>query len=125
MDAEQLTQELSLKAMTALSNIIGDYERGLISKAQAATGCRAVFDTVGGLVGTEVFNLVSAAAQQYKGAKSYEVTIGRGDDRYKGVMRQCGEACVLDFTINGGTFALDSETGARAKFEECSKRITK
>ena len=73
MDTEQLTRELSLKAMTALGNIIGDYERGLITRAQAMTGCRAVFDTVGGLCTNDVYQLVSEAAMTYKGVHGIEV----------------------------------------------------
>lgn len=95
MDTEQLVRELNLKAMTAISNLLSDYERGLISKAQVSSGCRAVFDTVGGLVSADTFEFVSLAANEFKGAKGVELQVTRYDNQLKGVARICGTGALL------------------------------
>lgn len=95
MDAEQLTKELSLKALSAITTLVSDYKRGLITKGQVSSGCRAVFDTVSGLVGTEVINLVSQAAAEFK-SKGFEVEIIKhADGTLRGALRVCGKGKVL------------------------------
>lgn len=101
MDAKQLINDINLKAMDSLGNVIQDYERGLISKAQAATGCRAIFDCVSGIATKEVFDLVSQAAAEFSGTHGVEVNIKPGRDNgeltFSGTIRYCGLAQVLRF----------------------------
>lgn len=101
MDPQQLIKDINLKAITALGSVVQDYERGLISRAQAATGCRAIFDTVSGIATPEVFDLVTQASAKFKDAVGVEVNL-RPDTRngklvYNGTIRYCGLAQVLRF----------------------------
>lgn len=98
MDAKQLTDELHLKAMTALTCIIQDEQRGIISPAQAATGVRAIFDTVGGLVPTEAFDLISLVGKEYKGKTGTQVDMVKVGDHLEGVIRFCHSGAVLRVT---------------------------
>lgn len=91
---DTLTNELSLKAMTSIGNLISDYDRGLISKGQVATGCRAVFDAVGGLVSPSCLDLLSQAAKEYA-CKGYEVLLVNTEEGLQGTIRQCGGAKVI------------------------------
>lgn len=72
MDTRQLTQELNFKVLDAVHNLLRDHERGLITRAEVKTGVRAIFDSVAGLVPTTTFNLLSEAAEEYKGAHGIE-----------------------------------------------------
>jgi hypothetical protein len=91
-----------------LSNVISDYERGLISKAQAATGCRAVWDTVSGLVGGEVLDLINQASLEYRGARGVEFALDPKTAR--GYLYRCGTAMINDVTLGGGQlFAVGDE----------------
>lgn len=117
MDAEQLSQEINLKAMTALANIVDDEERGIITRAEAKTALRAIFDMAGGLVPTSTFDLISAAADQYKHAKGVEVEWVRIGDAIKGVARVCGAGAVLriDQALPHRKPSYDIDTDAKAK----------
>lgn len=97
---DTLANELSLKAMTAVGSLIADYDRGLISKAQVASGCRAIFDTVGGLVTPKALDLISQAAKEYQ-CKGYEVLMVRTPEGLRGTVRQCGGAKVVKFRTEG------------------------
>lgn len=97
MDAEQLVRELNLKAMTAISNLLSDYDRGLISRAQANTGCRAVFDTVSGLVSSDTFEYISMAANEFKGAKGCQLSLRKDKTgtAFEGILRICGSGKLI------------------------------
>lgn len=95
MDSRRMTEELNLKAYTAISNILTDYERGVISKGQAATGVRAVFDAVGGLVSSQTLEHISMAGDYFKGARGYEVQWINKGQHLEGVMRVCGTGAVV------------------------------
>ncbi len=56
------TEELERKTLDVLARILHDYEQGIVSQAQASHSLRAIFDTVSGLVGTEVFDFISEAS---------------------------------------------------------------
>lgn len=98
MDADQLSQELNLKAMTALSSVVADEERGLISKAEAKTAIRAIYEVVGGLVPTSTFDLISAASEQYKHHRGWDVQMVNVAGELKGVARVCGNGAVIRIT---------------------------
>lgn len=118
MDAKQLSDELNLKAMTALTGIIQDEARGLISPAQAATGVRAIFDMSSGLISSESFELISLAAAEYKGKRGMDVQLIKSPNGHlEGVLRVCGTGAVL--RINRAvphlmpTYADDADVDAR------------
>lgn len=96
MDSKQLSEELNLKAMTALTGILQDEARGLITPAQAATGVRAIFDMAGGLISQESFDLISLAAESYKGKRGVEVNLTKNPQGHlEGVIRFCGSGAVV------------------------------
>lgn len=119
MDARQLSEELNLKAMNSLTNVVNDEARGLISKAQAGTACRAIFDVVGGLVSTETVDLISAAVEQYKGHHGWMGNLVRRGDHMEGYIRVCGPAAVI--RINHATphrkpsYNVEEETNILAR----------
>lgn len=95
MDSEQLSHEINIKAINALSNIMDDERRGIITRAQAKTAVRAIYDTVGGLVPTDTFDLISQAAEEYKQAHGTEVQWFRVGSDIKGICRIAGTGKVL------------------------------
>ena len=96
MNNEALLEELDLKAMTALTGVIQDEKRGLITPAQAATGIRGIFDAVGGLVSQDCFDLISLAALEFKNASAYEVKLGVQDGNLYGVLRNCRNGLIIE-----------------------------
>lgn len=97
MDTEQLREELNFKVLTAIHGIVNDERRGLITKAQANTGIRGIFDAVSGLVSQDNFDLLSAASEEYKHAKGVEVTFIKATDGIQGSIRICGNGALLSY----------------------------
>jgi hypothetical protein len=83
MDAGQVIEELSFKVNMALHTLVSDYERGLISRAQARTGVKAIGESVMGLVTQDTFDLIGVIDQQLsdkdtRGAETRVRGIGNG-----------------------------------------------
>lgn len=97
MDTEQLREELNFKVLTAVHSIVSDERRGLITKAQANTGIRGIFDAVSGLVSQDNFDLLSAASEEYKHAKGVDVTFIKAVDGITGTIRICGNGALLSY----------------------------
>lgn len=98
MEANQILEEINLKALAALTTIIQDEKRGLLTKGQAATGIRGIFDSVSGLVSQECFDLISLAANEYKDASEVDVNLIRSGDNIVGVMRFPKTGAILEIT---------------------------
>lgn len=98
MDPWKLKSEVSQKVIGALQAIVSDHERGLISRAQAATGVRGIYDATSGLVDTETFDILSEVAQRYKGVHGVEVQFKRVGKHLEGYVRVCGRGRVVRIT---------------------------
>ena len=97
MDAKQLMSELDHKVFNTVVNIVEEERRGLITRAQAATGMRAVFDAVSGLCSQDNFDMLSAAALEYRDAKGVDVTFIKGQNGIHGSIRICGNGALLSY----------------------------
>ena len=97
MDAQTLIDELNLKVATSVIGICDDERRGLITKAQAGTAIKAVFDAVSGLVSQDNFDLISAASEEYKREKGMEATFVKNGDEIVGTIRICGAGALLSY----------------------------
>ena len=122
MDAKNLIDELNLKTTIAVMGIVEDERRGIITKAQAATAMKGIFDAVSGLVSQDTFDLISAASEEYKGAKGMEATFIKHEDKIIGTIRICGAGALLRFS-NGVPLRTpqdnsEREVDAEAKTEQ-------
>ncbi len=64
--------ELNLKVLTSLSNLVADEERGLITGAEVKTAVRSIFDCMGGYLAPETFETLSVVSDRYKNSKAAE-----------------------------------------------------
>lgn len=67
LEAEQLHElvdELNRKALGSLERILNDHELGAISRGEAKVALACLFDAVSGLVGPDVFDMISEASQE-------------------------------------------------------------
>lgn len=97
MDAQTVIDELNLKVAASVIGICDDERRGIITKAQANTAIRAVFDAVSGLVSQDNFDLMSAVSEEYKHEKGVEATFIKNGDEIIGTIRICGAGALLSF----------------------------
>jgi hypothetical protein len=94
-----IQKELGEKALGSIASILADVEQGVISPSEARVSIRAVFDSVSGLVSTEVFDMISEASESIRqgsgGQHSEQVALFRNKngDLIR-LARRWGEPCV-------------------------------
>lgn len=97
MDAQSVIDELNFKVATAVIGICEDEKRGIITRAQALTALQGIFNAVSGLISQDNFDFLSAASEEYKGAKGMEATFLKEDGHIVGTIRLCGSGALLQF----------------------------
>lgn len=67
-----IAEELNRKSLEALQQVMVDHGCGAISGAQARVALATLFNTVSGLAGSDVFQLISEASEQLRRDASAE-----------------------------------------------------
>lgn len=68
-------EELNLKAMESVYELVQDEHRGLITREAVKQGVRAVFNALSGYLSPKTFEAISTVSEEYKDAKAYTVKV--------------------------------------------------
>ncbi|WEU67417.1 hypothetical protein [Xanthomonas phage JGB6] len=102
----------------ALTGLIEDEKRGLITKAEAKTAIKAIFESVSGLIDQETFDFLSAASVDYKDSKGMDITFVKVEETIQGTIRVCGNGALMVYKavpIRAPQYNTHEEVDAEAK----------
>ena len=72
-EVNKFLEELNLKAMESVYNLVQDQNRGLISRGAVKQGVRAVFESLSGYLSPKTYEAISIVSEEYKSAETYEI----------------------------------------------------
>lgn len=72
-EVSRFLDELNLKVMESVYNLVQDEHRGLISRGAVKQGVRAVFEAFSGFMSPKTYEAISVVAEEYRDAVTYTI----------------------------------------------------